>query len=478
MNPVNRRTYSKLLLAATLAALSGTALSHPGSDTENPVLEWNAVALQAVRNTRMAPPMVARALSILHTCMYDAWSAYDPHAAPTVSVAGLVKRPPSDRTDANRRRAVSYAAYAVLADLFPSQKTALLDPLMGRLGYPPPSSMDLATAEGIGNVIARTSLDLRYQDGSNQLSGYIDYTSYRPVNTVDSLVDPNRWQPVPVSNGTTMIVPGFLAPHWQKVTPFALPSADALRPGPPAAYPHGSYRAQANQILHLTARLTDREKIISEYWSDGPASETPPGHWNVLAQWVSRRDRHTLDADVKMFFALNNALLDASIASWDCKRHYDSVRPISAIRFLYAGKPVRSWAGPYGGVRLIDGSQWLPYQPASFVTPPFAEYVSGHSTFSAAAAEILRKFTGSPNFGYSHTVPAGSSRIEPGLTPREAVTLAWPTFKEAADEAGMSRLYGGIHFEQGDLAGRQMGQGVGKLVWQKAVRLFAGERLP
>jgi hypothetical protein len=419
--------------------------------------------------------MVARALAMLHTCMYDAWAPYDADAAWSVPVAGLLRRPSSERTEANKRQAISHAAYAVLCELFPSQKSALFEPLLTQLGYQFDPSMNLLTAVGVGNVIAQLELDLRRQDGSNQLAGYADYTSYEPVNTAESLRDPNHWQPVPISNGATMVVPRFLVPHWGSVTPFALPFGHAVRPGPAALHPHGSYRAQANEILHMNAQLTDREKMISEYWSDGPASETPPGHWNVLAAWVSRRDSHTLDQDVKLFFALNNALLDASIAAWDSKRFYDSVRPISAIRFLYAGKPVRAWAGPYEGVRIIDGNRWRPYQPSTFLSPPFAEYVSGHSTFSAAAGAILEAFTGSGRFGLSVSLEAGSSRIEPGLTPKSTVTLSWSTFREAADEAGMSRRYGGIHFELGDQTGRQMGRAVSELVWQKATRLFAGD---
>lgn len=123
---------------------------------------------------------------------------------------------------------------------------------------------------------------------------------------------------------------------------------------------------------------------------------------------------------------------------------------------------------------MIDGEQWLPYQPATFLTPPFAEYVSGHSTFSAASAEVLRLFTGSDYFGAAAVLPAGSSSIEPGLTPRGPVILSWSTFSEAADEAGLSRRYGGIHFEDGDLQGRAMGRRIGAIVWAKALTYVYG----
>jgi hypothetical protein len=219
--------------------------------------------------------------------------------------------------------------------------------------------------------------------------------------------------------------------------------------------------------------------MIAEYWADGPHSELPPGHWNLFAQFVSRRDRHGstehgLERDVKLFFALTNAVSDAGCCAWDNKRAFDSVRPITAIRTLFRGRAVRAWAGPYQSTKLIDGATWFPYQPTTFPSPPFPEYSSGHSNFSAAGAEILRRFTHSDRFGASVTLPAGSSRTEPGAVPATDVTLSWPTFSDAANEAGLSRRYGGIHFEQGDLDARVTGRIAAQLVWQKAEEYWKG----
>jgi hypothetical protein len=162
------------------------------------------------------------------------------------------------------------------------------------------------------------------------------------------------------------------------------------------------------------------------------------------------------------------------IASWEAKIYYDYVRPITAIHYLYTGQRVQAWAGPGRGTKRILGEDWRPYQPTTFPTPPFSEYVSGHSTFSASAAEILKRFTGSDTFGLSIVIPAGSSRVEPGLVPSRDVTLTWPTFSSASDEAGISRLYGGIHFRDGDLNGRRLGRQVGESVWNKAQYYFSG----
>jgi hypothetical protein len=122
----------------------------------------------------------------------------------------------------------------------------------------------------------------------------------------------------------------------------------------------------------------------------------------------------------------------------------------------------------------MDGSLWIPYQPSTFPTPPFPEYISGHSTFSAAGATILHLWTRSDMFGDSVTFAAGSSTIEPGITPASAVTLSWNTFTDAANEAGISRRYGGIHFKAGDFVGRAVGDLVGLQAWIKACAYFNG----
>lgn len=229
----------------------------------------------------------------------------------------------------------------------------------------------------------------------------------------------------------------------------------------------------------MSADLTDEHKVIAEYWADGPHSELPPGHWNLFAQQVLERDQtgsheHDLDDAVKLFFALTNAVFDAGCCAWDNKVAFDSVRPITAIRWLFRGQTLTAWGGPGRGTRAIAGEEWLPYQPSTFPTPPFAEYSSGHSNFSAAGAEILRLFTRSDRFGASATITRGSSRTEPGLVPAQDVTLVWPTFNDAAAQAGISRRYGGIHFEQGDLDARATGRAAARQCWETALTYFDG----
>lgn len=489
-----------LLLSVPLLVLNPKDSLQVG---DNVVIEWNFAELQGVSDSKMGTPMAARALAIVHACMYDAWAAYDERAVGT-QLRGVLRRHPSERTEANKKRAMSYAAYRALVDVLPADTETVYKPLMRELGYDPNNlSTDIETPTGIGNVACAAVLEFRHHDQSNQLgdmnrvdgSGtgnvplgiYGDWSGYRPVNQPGTVpvhfplskpLNPDHWQPLTYTDSRgSLVLQMFSGAQWCFVTPFAMIKGDdfrsAVEPGP-FKYGSAEYQQQAEELISLSANLTDRQKMIAEYWSDGPNTEQPPGHWMQFAQFVSTRDHHSLDDDVKMFFALTNAMLDASIAAWDAKRTYDSVRPVTAISLLFNGKKIRFWGGPGKGTIEMDGSQWIPYQLATFPTPPFPEYVSGHSTYSAAAARILALWTGSDHFGNSVTLPAGSSKIEPGITPAKPVTLRWETFTDAANEAGLSRRFGGIHFERADLMGRKLGVLVADRAWTKAQSYFDG----
>jgi hypothetical protein len=497
-----RRAAAILVLLACLTAPTpqqGRPAAAVEVSRDNVVLLWNSAVLRAVRDSGLGPPIVARALAIVHSCIYDAWAAYDRVALGT-RLGGALRQAPGQRTLPNQVEALSFAAHDAAVDLFPASRLSLFDPLMADLGYDPREATgDPESPAHDGTIACDAVLASRHHDGANQLgdepSGtpgvpYSDYTGYRPVNDPMDLSqpfqpsrvhDPDHWQPLRFLDAQGhQVTQTFTTPQWSQVTPFAMPTGGSLRSSSgPARFGSTAYVDQALDLLHISAHLTDRQKAITGYWADGPRTELPPGHWNLLAQYVSRRDHHGsgrsgIAADVKMFFALNNAMLDASIVAWDDKRFYDSVRPITAIRYLFHGTPVHAWAGPYRGTQTIDGGQWLPYQRPTAPTPPFAEYASGHSNFSAAAARILRLFTGSDAFGLSVSIPAGSSAVEPGAVPTHDVLLHWETFSAAADQAGLSRRYGGIHFEQGDLDARRTGRACADMSWHLAQWYFGG----
>ena len=415
-----------------------------------------------------------------------------------------------------------------------------------------------------------------------------------------TLVDPNRWQPLQIEhmvsqNGIAVTngVQQAVGPHWGHVDGFGIPAGGPdgtpIDPGPPPRLGDPAtdavYRAQAVEVIRDSGALDasndtaidaspqarganalgsndghgralnpvtgapyipdivrqgDLYRAIVEFWADGPSSETPPGHWNVLANTVSDQlapnlriggkgaavDR--LQWDVKLYLALNGAVHDAAIAAWGLKGHYDGVRPISMIRYLASlgqssdpagasynkeglplipglielimkdatapGRPMASLAGHEGEIALrawpgtpadaktqtsavtwILGTAWVPYQLPSFVTPAFQGYASGHSTFSRAAAEVLTGITGSEYFPggiATWTLPKGTFRVESG--PSADVVLQWATYYDAADQAGQSRLYGGIHIQADDFTGRIVGSTCGKDAWSLAQRYYAG----
>ncbi len=279
----------------------------------------------------------------------------------------------------------------------------------------------------------------------------------------------------------------------------------------------------------------DYARVLAEFWADGPSSETPPGHWNVVANYVADHPLlekkiggvgavvDDLEWDVKMYLALNAATHDAACAAWGIKRAYDAWRPMTAVRYLsqlgqssnpglpsynalglplitnqielvtassaaFGGRhagltpgkiALLNWPGApanptnYSGVKWIHGDAWGTYQRPTFVTPPFPGYISGHSTFSRSAAEVLTGLTGSPYFpGGLGTYSGYTLGFEKG--PSVPLTLQWATYYDAADEAGISRIWGGIHPPIDNLAGRQVGSQVGKGVWALVKRYFDG----
>ncbi len=458
------------------------------------VSDWNKVALAEVRLAKQGPPVVARSLAIAHTCIYDAWASYNDKALGAV-VGDTLRRPAAERTVANRKEAISHAAYGCLRNLFPLGESRLRAAMVTR-GYNPDNpSTDISTPAGLGNRVALAVIDSRRYDGSNQYGdlapgAYKDYTGYLSQNpplpfcTPQSLVcapliinDEYKWQALYNDMETLQT---FIAPHWERVKPFALTSADqfdnlpGLKPLPSIQRDNPArYRANVDLILKYSRELTPERKLIVEYWADGPESEFPPGHWGLFAQFVSERDNNSIGKDAKMFFAMHNASFDAGIVAWHLKRKFDGVRPITAVRFFKQGQSIVAWGGPGRPVEAIQGEKWMPYNPGSNPTPAFPGYVSGHSSFSSASATVLQLITGSDKFNFQTTITANFGRVEPGV-PAVPTVIAYKRFSDAVYDAGMSRLYGGIHFKDDNTAGQLIGNAVGQLAYDKAKTLFNG----
>lgn len=250
--------------------------------------------------------------------------------------------------------------------------------------------------------------------------------------------DPDRWQPLPFADGKGgTFYPGFLTPHWYRVKPFALDRSDQFRPPAPPKFESEQLKKEVAEVVRFNATLTNEQKAIVEFMRDGPRSTGQSGHWLRFAQDVSRRDRHTLGQDVKLFFAVMNVAMDAFIAAWEAKRYYDTSRTWTLVRQYYSDAELEGWCGPGKGVQKIAASKW------TFITPPFPGYVSGHSTVSAACAKTLELFTGSDAFGFVEVRHPGILTEPDAECAKTSVELPLPTFTATAEMAGISRVMGG-----------------------------------
>lgn len=502
-----------VMLTASAAAASESTqeaesfLPHLAKSPQAPLSQayrWLDVILEAsardVERIGARPTILSRQMQIPLNAMYDAWACYDGKAIGTM-FGGDLRRPAAERTLKNKQAAIAYAIFRTTVDVLPHHEDYLVKQMQAA-GYDPnDESQDLSTPVGIGNYIAAEMLAMRHRDGANQLGdeiggtpgvAYSDYTMYRPVNPTDKVYDPDRWQPLPFTDKEgKQFYPGFLTPHWYRVKPFALASCDQFRPGPPPRVGSKQLEEEVAECVRVNAELTPEQKAVVEFMRDGPRSTAQSGHWLRFAQDVSRRDKHNLDSDVKLFFCVANCAFDCFISCWDTKRYYDTSRPMTLIRHVYyADQEIVSWAGPGKGVARRPGSAWLPYSPAQFITPPFPGYTSGHATVSGGCAEMLRLFTGNDHFGVIEQRLAGEL-TEEGFACDEMqardgaplpmgehatceVALRLPTFTETAEMAAESRLLGGYHIRTDNEVGLKKGREIANYMWPVIQAYFNG----
>lgn len=393
------------------------------------VLDWNDVALEAIRATRMSPPAASRALAITHAAIFDAVNGIRRQYEPCFDANGSLSAKLAPNT-ASIGAAASAAGHASLAYLFPSQ-VARFDAVYASALAGIPAGAAKSSGVAWGQRCARAILEVRVTDGATD-------TVPVPPST-----EPGEWAPTPPAFAP------YLLPQWAFLTPFAMTDPAQFRPpGPPAlntAEWSADYQlTQQYGSVNSVARTPDQSEIAL-FWADGAGTETPPGHWNHIATDLARTQGLSLEQNARLLALLNLALADAAIGAWDAKYHYNWWRPITAIR-----------AGDTDGNDATDADPtWTPY----LVTPPFPEHTSGHSTFSGAAAAVLARFWGTDDVSFS----TGSDFL-PG------VSRSFPSFSSAADEAGMSRIYGGIHFMSANIHGLAAGADIGNWVVDHTMR--------
>jgi hypothetical protein len=407
-------------LAGLAALLAGTLVSVHAA---NPVVQWNAVALDAVRFANTPPPAASRNLAILHAAVFDAVNSL---GGPYTGYRPQTNAPASASTEA----AAAAAANRVLRFVWPQFSATFDAELQAHLFTLPPGP---AQAAGVawGRQVAEALVRERDFDGAHL------GVDYRPKG------GPGRWQPTPVLHASPLL------PQWPGVKPFVLARGDQFRPPPPPALASAEWARQCNEVKALGAadstNRTAEQTRIAWFWADGVGTQTPPGHWNSVAAQLAEARGLPLVETARLFALLNLALADAGIACWDAKYAYDWWRPVTAIRA----------ADTDGNPATEPDPAWTPL----ISTPPFPDHVSGHSTFSAAAAAVLAAFHGGDEFAFTLR--------SDGLF---GVTRSYGRFSEAAAEAGISRIYGGIHYHSANVDGQALGRAVGEYVAAHCLR--------
>ena len=391
------------LIPLVLACFGSIGLAANG----DVVTDWNNAALDAIRAGNTAPPIASRSLAIVHVSIYDA-------------VNGIARTHESYLVEsavpasASREAAASAAAHDALVNLFPA-RTSTFDTLHAAILAGIPDGPQKTAGIVWGEFVASQILAARANDGSNA------------VVPPPGGSGPGVWIPTPPA-----FLP-YLLPQWGFVVPFGMSNSSQFRPPGPPPLDSQQYAADYVEVKELGAAVgstrTEEQTEIALFWADGAGTETPPGHWNSIAQIIAAARGNTLEENARLFALLNIAMADAAICDWDAKYTYHFWRPVTAIAFA---EPELNWM-------------------SFIVTPPFPDYVSGHSTFSAAAATVLPLFYGTEDLPFT----AGSDFL-PG------VYRSFSTCLDAAEEAALSRIYGGIHFRSASEDGLQAGISIGE----------------
>ena len=413
---MRRKTSTAIL--ASIFGLAGATLARA-----DVVIDWNNVILDAIRSHRTNPPAATRNLAIVHTAIFDAVDGivggYQPYA-----VAG------PGPAAASPAAAAAAAAHAALTALYPDDG-ALFDAALAQSLAAIPDGPAKTDGVAWGETCAAGILALRENDGASLPA---------PYSTPEGA---GWWVPTP---------PAFappLLPSWPYVTPWAMHSGSQFRVGAPPPLTSEEYRAAFDEVRLLGDRdhslRTPEQSEIALFWNDGAGTDTPPGHWQVIAQILAAAHGDTLIENARLFALVSIAQADAAIVSWDNKYYYNHWRPYTAIVL----------ADTDGNPATSPDPAWF-----NFITsPPFPTYTSGHSTFSGSSSRILAHFFGTDDIAFS----APSDGL-PG------VTRSFTRLSQAAEEAGQSRIYGGIHWQYDNQGGLKSGRALADFVFFNTLR--------
>lgn len=393
-----------------------------------PVYAWNALLLDAFRADREYPPAASRALAILHLSLYDAVNTIETRA-------DYYLGPVEGSVPARREAAIAAAGLEVGQALYPQFDEDWEALHAAHLAALP---QDQSTTNGLalGRAAAERLLSARADDGYDQLVAF-------PGSS-----EPGAWRPTFPSYRPA------LSPHWRFVRPFVMESPDEFRLPPPPTLVSDRYTTDLLEVQSIGEFFSDTrtpdQTDIALFWEDAPGTFLPPGHWNQIAVDAARAEGLDPWKRAHLLARLNLALADAAIAAWDSKYTHAYWRPITAI----------SLAADDGNPATEPDANWTSY----LVAPAHPEYPSGHSTFNGAGSTILEAMFGP---GYAFDSRSDGLLLQYGIPD---FSRQYDSFREAAEEGGRSRIYGGIHYEFSNEGGLSLGRAVGELVLEEELQ--------
>ena len=408
-----------------LGGLAALWLLHAPVFGGNAVLDWNTEVLNATRLSRNPPPLAALHMATFHAAIFDAVNGI------THTHRGWLVTEPAP-AGANLDAAVAAAAHTVLVALWgqstnPRNLELAYERALAAIPDGPAKTDGLAW----GRQVAEAVLAVRARSGYD-----------KPIPGPFSSNEPGLWRETPS---------GFrpaVAPHVSKVTPFAMRAPDQFRAPPPPALDSKQCADELAEVVRIGARdnaeRTEYQTLSTPFWADDLGSCTPPGHWNLIAQDLVRRNNLSVPETARLFALLNFAEADAGIACWDTKFSYRTWRPETAIRELTPALNPHARPAP----------DFVP----NMASPAFPSYISGHSTFSAAGSRILERFFGTDAIEFTTT-----SDGLPGAV------RTFKTLSDCRNEIGMSRVFGGLHVMADNVEGLKVGLQVADWVFENSI---------
>lgn len=461
-----------LLLIVSLMMMSVAYTYHPSLDSN---VFYTLYPALFDGSAPLAVPLQMRWIAIQSETRMEAMCIYHPTCKGKY-LKGTIRRPVSEHTSYNRNVAIAYASRRLIIDQSP-WATKSIDKIFNDMGL---LLNDTSMPVQMGNLVADVIINARHRDGTNQLGdvggyrhggmvNFTDYTGYKPVNDHMNIYDPDAWQPlVNVDTRYRPVAQIYLLPHMGELSTWVINTSAAYVADQVDRYSdnRGRYMKKVNDIIHVQRQLTDRQKMVGE-WFDNKLKS-----FNLMGEHlISKYGNNTHEYHTFFNFVVNGVIHEATAPLWMLKTKYDAIRPQSAVRYVKKGRSIKGWGGPGRGIVSMDGKEWRSY----LSTDAFPDYPSGTSCLCSSWTEAAKAIIGTNIIDYTVTFPKGSSTIEPGHTPSTDITFTYHTLDEVAEDCMMSRVWGGVHFMQAVTEARRLCAPYGRQFYNKAIKMINGD---